>query len=429
MKTLVSVLAALIVSCCSRDQSKAVAPAGPVRPDTRETPEMTGSLNVTVTRPSGAPLPKAADMAHGRLQIVVSYMDEVVDTSFTLSSSSTLTKLVRNVPVGRDVRITANIFSMDDSLTHTGAAQTDVLAGETTFVEVNTASRFGYLSLVIYDVPSNVDSGYARISGPGMAPLYAPLAVDSLARDSTAEYDGRASALIEYIPVGSNRKIEIFLLKENGQIAYDGNLTMDILTDNNRIGAITLDPAGAKLRVGVVAPDYDTSGIVGSLLSRGKPESGRLVVTEVMYNPDNTDNNEWVEIHNPGASAVDLAQYRLIVMKDTFALSGTLPAGAFFVTGESDSSYIDLKTGIMTIPNSGDSTVLVIDDLVSSDSVSDFLYIRHTDASGWPASSDGVSIALDREYLDAHYNNCGVFWAKSTEAIPGAAQDRGTPGY
>jgi hypothetical protein len=304
-----------------------------------------------------------------------------------------------------------------------------VLANETTFVEIQTESRFGYLSLTIDDVPSNVDSGYARISGSGMADIFAPLYIDSLARDTAVEYDGRAFALIEYIPIGQNRSLQVFLLKDNGQVAYQGCLTITIQPDSNRIGRIVLDPASAKLRVSVVEPDFDTASVVGSVLAGGKPETGRLIISEIMYNSYGTDNNEWIELYNASPDSVDLSLFRLIVLRDTLALSGGLAPGGFFVIGESDSSYIDLKTGALNIPNSGDSAFLIVDDISSPDPVSDRVFIRYTASENWPASTDGASIELNPSYLDALSNNYGIFWSRATRPIPGTALDKGTPGY
>ena len=66
-----------------------------------------------------------------------------------------------------------------------------------------------------------------------------------------------------------------------------------------------------------------------------------LLVSEVDYNQPGDDVNEYVEIHNAGASAVDLSAFKLEMINGgdaaapvvyaTHALSGSLPAGGYFV--------------------------------------------------------------------------------------------------
>jgi hypothetical protein len=416
--------AACFFSCANQSTGN---PAG-ARQAPAALPDRSGLLSVTVTKDGGTPgLAKALDMTHQKLRIAVNHPDAALDTTFTLSTSVIGNKILRNVPVGRDVEIIAGIYSADDTLTHQGSALADVLAGDTTFVQIQTTARFGYLNITIYEVPSNVDSGYVKISGTGVTTFYVSLAIDSLARDTAREYDGLATGLIEYIPIGTNRRLDLYLLKENGETAYDGTLTLDIAADSNAAGKIILDPRAAKLRVSVIEPDFDTTEVVGSVLEDGRPETGTIIFSEINYNSTSTDNNEWVELYNTSAAAVDLAPYGLCIGSDTFALSGTVAALGYFVVGESDSSYVDLKLGAVNIPNSGETEIALY--RLSADSLADRVRLKYKAMEGWPTSTNGASIELDKSCLDAFSNNYGVFWSKAQDTIPASSPPEiGTPG-
>ena len=66
--------------------------------------------------------------------------------------------------------------------------------------------------------------------------------------------------------------------------------------------------------------------------------STQVVINEIDYDQSGTDAAEFVEIKNVGAGSVDLSSFQLefingstTAVYDTIALSGTLPAGDYFV--------------------------------------------------------------------------------------------------
>lgn len=68
------------------------------------------------------------------------------------------------------------------------------------------------------------------------------------------------------------------------------------------------------------------------------PSSGELILTEVFYDAASTDNGyEWVEIYNPGSTAVDLSGWSLgwggSDYTDNAQLAGTVQPGQTFVVG------------------------------------------------------------------------------------------------
>ncbi|OGS37223.1 MAG: hypothetical protein A2293_15205 [Elusimicrobia bacterium RIFOXYB2_FULL_49_7] len=426
MKILLFILAFTLyglMSCSAPDKSSPVS--SPLVLDTAA-----GILALTVERPlpeNG--LSKITDMTHDRLEIHILSPVGSVDTAFTLSSSAITSKLIRHVPAGAHITVRADIYSKDDSLTHTGQTVTDIFAGETTMVTIQAQPRFGYLTMTIYNVPSNVNSGYLRITASDMAALVSPFVLDSVALDPSEEYDGRATTFQEYVLAGQNRTIEVFLLNAAGRIIYSGSMVMEIKAELNPVGRFVLEPASSKLRVSVTEPDFDTTVLVASLASTGKPETGRLIISEILYNSDGTDNNEWIELYNTTADSIDLSLYDLLLAETVVPLTGKIGPGGRCVVGESDSSYIDITTASLTLPNSGDSVFFIVREKGRSDSVSDNVHLCYLASEGWPTSSDGVAVELDPFYLDALSNNFGQFWHQATQPIVGLAADYGTPGF
>ncbi len=115
--------------------------------------------------------------------------------------------------------------------------------------------------------------------------------------------------------------------------------------------------------------------------------------------------DEWIELHNPGSSAVDLAGWRLEAAdgEPSIALSGTLVAGGFLVLERGDDNVIsDVTSPASLVYNSGllsDSGEIL--SLRSPDrSVID---TANVDGGSWPAGSTSGSM---ERVIDG-----GVVWA------------------
>src|SRR5678815_720557 len=66
-----------------------------------------------------------------------------------------------------------------------------------------------------------------------------------------------------------------------------------------------------------------------------------VVINEIYYDPpDNTKPVEFVELHNPGAQAVDVSGWRLEDGVTFFFPAATsIPAGGYFVIGENSAAF------------------------------------------------------------------------------------------
>ena len=109
-----------------------------------------------------------------------------------------------------------------------------------------------------------------------------------------------------------------------------------------------------------------------------------LVINEVDYDQIGTDNNEFVEIYNPGGTAVDLAPYALVMVNGSnnmeylrVALAGMLPAGGYCVVGASTVKVpmgvikIDFKAAADSVQNGSPDGIALIN--VNAKTVEDAL--------------------------------------------------------
>lgn len=74
-----------------------------------------------------------------------------------------------------------------------------------------------------------------------------------------------------------------------------------------------------------------------------EPEPGHVVVSEIAWMGYQGDaNNEWMELHNPTASAVDLTGWALIASDGTPSvfLSGSIAAGGYYLLERSDDTSV-----------------------------------------------------------------------------------------
>ena len=153
--------------------------------------------------------------------------------------------------------------------------------------------------------------------------------------------------------------------------------------------------------------------------------AGQIIINEVMADPAAvTDaNGEWLEVHNTGTAAVDLAGWTLASNNDspqTIASSLSVPAGGYVVLARNGTWSTnggvneDYTYSIINLANTSDWVALRDGGGASVDSVSW--------ATSMPAGSTrGVSDpSLDN--LDAKGSN----WHTSTTAF--GAGDEGTPG-
>jgi len=187
------------------------------------------------------------------------------------------------------------------------------------------------------------------------------------------------------------------------------------------------------------------------------------IITEVMYNPDSNENSwEWVELYNPGVTAIDLAGW---VFDDddnpgiggaANIATGSIPAGGTAILFDGDAlTAADFAaawgSGINLVPVSNFSTlgnggchIGIWSSFATYDGGSGGAFVNQLDdidfgSAGFPSSTNGRSIYLID--LDSD-NSVGANWALSTEggvtpaytgyssalAAGNTGEDTGSPG-
>ncbi|MFO0856187.1 MAG: lamin tail domain-containing protein [Phycisphaerales bacterium] len=217
-------------------------------------------------------------------------------------------------------------------------------------------------------------------------------------------------------------------------------------------------------------------------------EAGPIVITEIMYNPSGVDQGqEWVELYNPTAAAVDVSRWRLVDddgQTDRFPTGSIIPAGGIAVvlpvrggvsgngslrhstyTNSAASFAATWGTGVQLIfvdsfwnyPADSSPPAGTLDGLSNSPSPTNEL-LRLVNNSGividqvnydddedavtpWPDDNDSGSIQLLRDLTNRTDNNFGSAWRlsgpgdglNSRHATPGSIafsglNSWGTPG-
>ncbi len=154
--------------------------------------------------------------------------------------------------------------------------------------------------------------------------------------------------------------------------------------------------------------------------------AGEILITEHMpRSQSGTDNGEWVEVHNPGAEALDLGG---CLLKDDNAdsheIAGTLviPAGGYLVLAKSADPVanhglqLDYVYSGFNLSNSGDAIIVECGGLV-------------IDQVGYPDTAVilGAALQLDPDSYDAGLNDDPGVWCAATQ-VYGTADKLGTPG-
>ena len=151
--------------------------------------------------------------------------------------------------------------------------------------------------------------------------------------------------------------------------------------------------------------------------------SGDLVITEIMASPA-SNLAEWVEIHNPTSSAVELSGLEIaddLGHTMTISESITLPAGGFAVVVDdkiAPAADIVIEHSTLKLGNKTGAVTLSVGGVLL-DSVS------YSPSGGYP-SPYLASLTLDQSYFDNGLNDEGSWWCKAESRYSGA--HKGTPG-
>lgn len=158
-----------------------------------------------------------------------------------------------------------------------------------------------------------------------------------------------------------------------------------------------------------------------------------VVINEIHYNPNPSSDatNEFIELHNPGATSVDISGWSIDdqvelghnAVTHVFAPGTVIPAGGYLVLGINNTALeafygitgvIDWAAGEL---DNGDDPVILRDAALE---MVDFVFYDDGD-TGWPVAADGAgpSLELINPGLD---NSVATNWLASSvnDGTPGA---------
>lgn len=170
--------------------------------------------------------------------------------------------------------------------------------------------------------------------------------------------------------------------------------------------------------------------------SNASPLRSQVVINELYYHPITEDSDdEFVEIHNRGIEAVNLAGWRLRGgLSFNFPEDAVLPAGGYIVVARDRARLMSIYTNVSpslvfgdytgSLANGGDTVRLrKPDDLVSTNELGQFVTnkiyvtvdeVTYRDGGRWPRWADGGGSSMER--LDPRSDGClAPSWADSDE--------------
>jgi plastocyanin/spore coat polysaccharide biosynthesis protein SpsF (cytidylyltransferase family) len=157
----------------------------------------------------------------------------------------------------------------------------------------------------------------------------------------------------------------------------------------------------------------------------------QIVISEIMFNPPEagSDTLEYIELHNPGTSAVNMEGY-ILVGADLIFPSVSIPPGGFLLTAfragamQSFFNVAALQWTTGNLSNGGEAVKLLNPAGALVDSV------RYDDVAPWPTDAAGNGYSV--ELCDANANNAdAAFWKASPQSTGVTINNKlvyGTPG-
>lgn len=224
-----------------------------------------------------------------------------------------------------------------------------------------------------------------------------------------------------------------------GLVAWCLSDTLAMAGAGNRLGEPLFEGAGEdnfRLQTGspavdsgspVSAPDAD-----GSRADMGAAafdwRAGHAVITEIHYHPSDTNLAEYIELHNPGGAALDLAGWRFsqgVALE--FPAGAGLPAKGYLLLASRTNGLGGVSNRYVwtlgTLDNAGE-TIELLD--AASNVMDKVSYLPY---APWPADADGLGPSLS--LIDPRWNNAlpeSWYASRADGGTPGAAFDRHFPG-
>jgi len=312
------------------------------------------------------------------------------------------------VPAENGLRVDAITVGRDGDTVHQSGVQTvDLAPGETRQVSLWLNPVCGSVYIELVDVPTSVAMVEACFAFAG---------------GSICGQQARATRVflaLDYVPDGASGDLTIVGTDAVGDTLYRAVLALTFYSDRlaTLTASFTESPGGLSLSADIVEPAVTVvAGSMGATQVAAS-ETGPLIITEIMYAANNA---EYVELHNPTASAV--LYDSLVLERDgvrRYLLNVAVPAGGFFVVARNDSPWADTALSLLDLSSTTGnwlavrSTSLTVMDWVA--------FPGGSNEVGWPNPGSTASVVLDSLTTDPQYNNYGMHWLAAQSAISGGA--------
>lgn len=386
-------------------------------------------INVWITKPRGhAKARRASETSWQRLILRVSGegMDTLRDTLATTMGEALYQRSLAGVTPGDDRLVEAWTESGDGLRIHEGSAAVSRLdPGEVETVTLALDPLRGSIYIALADVPTTVDSVFACFTW-----------TDGAACDRRAR-GGLMDLTIDNVPDGADGQLVITAVSAPGDTLYEDTtaFVFDAGVDASLRSRFSATPGELTTEVSLARPGVTVvSGFMDSADSTG-PELGPLIVSEIMYYA--VGDSDYIEIHNPTASAVVLDTLVLEVVETSsrsirYILDVNVPPGGYLVIGDSDAPRDDAAWNIDTtvvynLTTTGRWIRLRARRADGSMGTVDWVAYSGYEGQGWPERTSRYAIELDSLPEDPEYNNYGRNWVLATQEIGGSGH-YGTPG-
>jgi uncharacterized repeat protein (TIGR01451 family) len=133
-----------------------------------------------------------------------------------------------------------------------------------------------------------------------------------------------------------------------------------------------------------------------------------------------SSSDEWVELYNPGSSAVTITGWTLTDGSSPIVLSGSVPAGGFFLLEDRQEAVSDVAadqiSGALSLSNSGETLELLDGSGAVIDSA-------NSNGGAWPAGSSSTYGTMERIFTVA---DSDIAWITNTGVIKNGKDANGS---
>jgi len=322
------------------------------------------------------------------------------------------------VPVGSNRTVKIWTSDKEGNVIHNDSLKTRTVTinpGIPALLNVKLVPAAGSIYLQFANIPTNVDSVF----------------VSFVSADSTKSrtiHKKRATKLyfsFDNIPHLTSGTLMAAAVNTNGDTVYTASrkLTFDALNPSSIDLSFQSVPGGLQLSLSVEKP---ASTLVNISMDNSEiAESGKLVITEIMYA---SDDSEYIEIYNP--DTVEFTGDTLVLNldgTDRKLINVKIRPGSFFVAGRKVLPWVDFAFSVssaLDLSSGGNWITLKESNGTVIDRV---IFTGGTNTIEWPVISGKKSIALDKTTLNVNDNNYGRNWTASQTLIEGSSSQYGSP--